>query len=243
MTIQTCADLEGVSRAAAALFVTKAREAVADRGVFTVALSGGHTPLRTYQLLADPDVSEQVPWEQVHVFWGDERFVPTSDPRSNQRLARRAWLDHVPIPPSQIHPIPCTGTPREAAGRYEALLRTFFSGDPPRFDLVYLGLGENGHTASLFPETPVLTEQRRWVAEVYVPEEKLFRITLTAPCLNQAAVIAFLVSGVEKADIVREVIEGPRDPQRLPAQLIQPIDGELIWLIDQAAAAKLCRRW
>lgn len=233
-------DLEALSRAAAALFVEQARQAVASRGRLSVALSGGRIPLRTYELLAEPPAHYQVPWDRVHVFWGDERCVPADDPRSNARMARRALLDHVPIPPGQMHPIACGQAPREAAERYEGVVRAFFAEGPPRFDLVFLGVGENGHTASLFPGTPVLAERQHWAAEVYVAEQALFRVTVTAPLLNQAAVVAFLVSGAAKAAVLREVLDGPEDPRRLPAQLIRPTNGSVRWLVDRAAGRLGC---
>jgi 6-phosphogluconolactonase len=237
--IEIFADLNALSDAAARLFADQAQHASAARGRFSVALSGGSTPSRTFELLAQPPFHDRVPWPKVHVFWGDERCVPADDPRSNYRMARQALLDQVPIPPEQIHPIPCSQQPRAAAERYEALLRSFFGERRPRFDMVFLGLGENGHTASLFPGTPVLEERQRWVAEVYNAEQDLFRITLTAPLLNQAAVVVFLVAGAAKAAVLREVLEGPQDPTRLPAQLIRPGDGELRWLVDRTAARLL----
>jgi 6-phosphogluconolactonase len=237
--IKVYADLEALSQAAAALVVKQADLAVAARGRFSLALSGGNTPRRTYELLAQPPWVAQAPWERMHIFWGDERCVPLDDPRSNARLARRAWLDHVPIPELQIHPLNCAQAPAAAARQYEAELREFFAGQPPRLDLVLLGLGENGHTASLFPGTPVLQEKARWAAAVYVAQQDLYRVTLTAPLINQAAMVAFLVAGDSKAGVLRQVLQGPWDKECLPAQLIQPQTGELLWLADRKAAAQL----
>lgn len=233
-------DLEALSRAAAELFVEQTLQAVENCGRVSVALAGGSTPRRTYELLSEPPARNQVPWDRVHVFWGDERCVPADDPRSNSRMARRALLDHVPIPPGQIHPISCDQEPREAAERYEGVVRAYFAERPARFDLVFLGLGANGHTASLFPGTPVLGERRRWAAEVYVAEQDLFRVTLTVPLLNQAVLVAFLVSGAAKAAVLREVLNGPEDSQRLPAQLIRPTNGSVRWLVDRAAGSLVC---
>ena len=237
--IEVYPDLESLSRAAAALLVEQANLAVAARGRFSVALAGGATPRRTYELLAAPPLVNQAPWDRVHVFWGDERCVPGNDPRSNARLAQAAWLDRVPIPAAQIHPINCASDPATAARQYEAKLREFFAGQPPILDLVFLGLGEDGHTASLFPGTAVLQEKERWAVAVLPAGADLYRITLTAPLINQAAMVAFLVAGGGKAGVLREVLHGPRDPARLPAQLIQPHDGELLWLVDLAAAGSL----
>jgi 6-phosphogluconolactonase len=237
--IKVYPDLEALSQAAAALVVDQAKLAVAARGRFSVALSGGNTPRRTYELLAQPPFLAQAPWDRMHVFWGDERCVPLDDPRSNACMARQAWLDHAPIPEPQIHPLDCAQAPAAAARQYEAQLREFFAGQPPRLDLVLLGLGDNGHTASLFPGTPALEEKARWAAEVYVAEQDLYRVTLTAPFINQAAVVAFLVAGDSKAGVLREVLHGPWDVERLPAQLIQPQSGDLLWLADRKAAAQL----
>lgn len=236
--IRVCADPEALSRAAADLFVAEARKALQARGRFAVALSGGGTPHRTYELLGQELYRDLVPWQNTHIFWGDERCVPADDPRNNARMARRTLLDHVPIPSEQIHPMLCVGSPQEAAAEYETLLRSFFK-DAPRFDLVLLGLGENGHTASLFPGTPVLEEQQRWVAEVHVSEERLHRLTLTAAAINQAAQVIFLVSGYGKATILREVLEEPQNSRSLPAQLIAPAEGGLLWLVDRDAARLL----
>jgi 6-phosphogluconolactonase len=237
--IKVYPDLESLSQAAATLVVDRANQAVAARGRFDVALSGGNTPRRTYELLRAHPRWDQAPWHRMHIFWGDERCVPPDDPRSNARMATDAWLDHVPIPATQIHCIECAPSPAAGARRYEAHLRQFFSGRPPRLDLVLLGLGDNGHTASLFPGSPVLQESERWVAEVYVAEQDLWRVTLTAPLINQAALVVFLVAGQSKAGVLQEILHGPQDPQRLPAQLIKPQPGDLLWLLDLAAAAQL----
>jgi 6-phosphogluconolactonase len=157
-------------------------------------------------------------------------------------MARQTLLDHVPIPANQVHPMVCDLSPQQAAVAYEALLRDFFPDGRSRFDLVVLGLGENGHTASLFPGTSVLEEQQRWVGEVYVAEEGLHRLTLTAVAINQAALVVFLVSGADKASILRHVLKEAQDPRSIPAQLIKPVDGGLLWLVDRDAARLLRQR-
>lgn len=235
--IRTYPDLEALSRAAAELFTRKVREAVEEQRRFSVALSGGGTPRRTYELLAQSVFAESVFWDKVHVFWGDERCVPPDDPRSNERMAREALLDHLPVPQTQIHPIRCHKSPPQAARQYEATLQNFFKGRPPRFDLIFLGLGENGHTASLFPDTPVLDEKNRWVSEVYVTDQEIYRVTLTVPLINQAATVVFLVSGHAKASVLHAVLTGPQNPLSLPAQLIKPESGDLIWLVDEVAGS------
>jgi 6-phosphogluconolactonase len=234
--LDVCPDAEALAQAAARLVADRAQAAVAEHGRFSLNLSGGTTPRRVYEILAGKPYRDQVPWQKTHVFWGDERCVPPNDARYNARMAKLALLDHVPIPPAQVHPIAGDIDPAESARQYEALLKSFFSGGGPEFDLILLGLGDNGHTASLFPNTPVLDEKKRWVKEVYVDEVKMWRITLTAPVLNAARVAAFLVAGAGKAKVLREVREGPYEPKRLPAQLIKPVTGELRWLVDQAAA-------
>ncbi len=240
--IQVFADLEALSRGTAEFFVNAARDAVAARGRFSMALSGGRTPRRTYELLAQPALRDRLPWAQSHVFWGDERCVAPEDPRNNARMARETLLHHVPIPTGQVYPMVCSPTPAAGAGSYEATLRNFFGTGEPRLDLILLGLGENGHTASLFPGDPVLRESKRWVVAVYVAEQDMYRLTLTAAFINQARLVVFLAAGAAKAAVVQEVRQGAWDPERLPAQLIQPEPGELHWLLDQGAAGSIPRR-
>lgn len=239
--IRIYSDFESLSQGAAELFVAQAQAALKGRGRFSVALSGGSTPQRTYEILAHAPLRDRVAWDRVHVFWGDERCVPPEDPRGNALTAKRSLLDHVGVPEAQIHPIHCAESPEYTARQYEALLRSFFAGGPPRFDLVLLGLGENGHTASLFPGTLALREQERWAAEVYVAEQDLYRVTLTPPIVNQAASVAFIVSGASKSQVLKEVLEGPWDPMRLPAQLVRPElhGGDVYWLVDSEAASHL----
>jgi 6-phosphogluconolactonase len=237
--LQISPDPEALSRSAAELFVRQAGLAVKIRGRFSVALSGGVTPQRTYELLAAAPFRDQIPWLAVHVFWTDERCVPPDDPRSNEGMIRRLLLDRVPIPAGQIYPIRCNKSPQSAARLYEELLRDFFAEQTPNLDLILLGLGEDGHTASLFPHTPVLKERKRWITEVYIAEQNLFRVTLTAPFINRSAMAVFLVSGASKAGTLHEVLEGPFAPDRLPAQLIQPASGNLLWMVEREAASIL----
>ncbi len=233
--------LDAVSAAVAEVFVEvvlrSARAEGRRPGVegASVALAGGSTPRRAYQLLASPPWRERVAWDRVHIFWGDERCVPPSDPRSNERMAREALLDRVPIPPGQVHPIRCGGDSAQAAREYEALLLQLFGG-PPRFDLILLGLGADGHTASLKPHTAALGERERQVVAVPDLGEGFDRVTLTAPAINRARRIVFAVSGAAKASALRAVLEGPPNPNQFPAQLIRPEAGEVVWLVDEAAA-------
>ena len=234
-------DFESLSTGAAELLAQLATASVEARGRFSMVLSGGNTPRRTYELLSQDPFRGRVPWEKAHVFWGDERCVPANDPRNNSRMARQVLLDCVPVPSGGIHPIECAQSPEDAALRYESLLRAFFADGPPRFDIVLLGLGENGHTASLFPFTPVLDERERWVSEVHAADQNISRITMTAPVINQARAVVFIVSSASKAQVLQEVLEGPGDPSRLPAQLIHPelYGGDLYWLADKPAASLL----
>lgn len=230
-------DADAASRALAERFAAAARDALAAHRRFDVALSGGSTPRRAYALLGD-DYLAEVPWQHVEVFWGDERCVDAGDPRSNQRMAREAFLDDVDLPEAQVHPIVFEGDPDAAARAYETALRDHF-GDEARFDMILLGLGDNGHTASLWPGDPVLDERVRWAAPVHVNDPDLWRVTLTYPVLNAAREVVFLVTGAGKAEVVQKILEGPRDVMRLPAQGVEPAAGRLRFVLDQAAAAKL----
>lgn len=232
-------DFEALSEAAAELFTLQSRVASLVCGRFSVALSGGETPRRMYELLATPAYSDRIHWNEVHIFWSDERCVPEDDPRSNALMARQALLNHVPIPAGNIHPMRCAASPTQAALDYEKELKEFFSRQNPNFHLVLLGLGQNGHTASLFPDTPVLNEQDHWVSAVYVEELQMHRLTFTASYINRAEQVVFLVSGGEKAHVLENVLEGPLQPDKLPAQLIAHDKRHPLWLVDRAASHKL----
>src|SRR4030042_5137743 len=232
-------DLEALSPAAAEIFTVLSRQASVTCGRFSVALSGGGTPRRLYEILATSPYRERIHWEEVNVFWSDERCVPIDDPRNNAWMARQILLDRVPIPPDNIHPIRGDQSPQQAAIQYEKELKDFFSTQNPNFHLVLLGLGENGHIASLFPHTTVLNEKVKWVSDVYVKELGMHRITFTAPYINKASQGDFLVSGADKAKVLEAVLEGPYQPQELPAQLIRPDGKHPIWLVDKAASPQL----
>jgi len=236
-----------VYRAAAELFVGSARRAVEERGIFSVALCGGTTPRSLYRLLAEePALRQSMPWGQSHFFWGDERHVAPSHADSNARMAMEAMLSKVPVPDANLHRIEGElAEAEEAARRYESALRAFFGlaqGEYPCFDLVLLGLGGDGHTASLFPGTPALDERERVVVSNRVEKLETERITLTVPALNNAAHVVFLVTGADKADALAAVFEGAYQPARYPAQRIRPAHGRLTLLADAAAAGKLGRQ-
>ncbi len=233
-----------MSEAAAKLFTARAAEAVSARGLFTAALSGGKTPVAIYAFLAQAPFISQIPWAHVHLFWGDERCVPPDHGDSNYRMTREFLLDHVPIPPANIHRMPGEMDPAEAPARYEKELREFFAphgDDFPVFDFILLGLGEDGHTASLFPGTRAIRESARWVAGHFVDAQKGWRITLTPPVINSARMVAFIVAGAGKAAVLKEILEGPFRPDTLPAQIVRPADGTLLWMLDCEAAALLKR--
>ncbi len=233
------ADAGEMSRVAADFFMETAKKAVAGRGRFVVSLSGGSTPEALFRLLAGPPWSQQIDWPKVHVFWGDERCVPPDSPDSNSRMARLALLDQAPVPESQVYPIDGTLPPEAAAALYDIQLREFFDWSAPVFDLVLLGLGDDGHTASLFPHTPVLTEKKRWAKEVLVEKLNSWRVTLTAPVITAATCIAFLAAGEKKAGVLKEVLVGPYRPEELPAQLVARSGAEVHWFLDEKAAGKM----
>lgn len=240
------ADPAAVYRAAAAEIVAGAREAVAARGRFMLALSGGQTPRGLYVLLADdPGLRAAVPWQQVHCFWGDERGVPPDDAASNYRQARETLLDPVRVPATHRHRFETeAGDPAVAARRYEADLRSAFglaTGELPRFDLVLLGLGGDGHIASLFPESVALGERQALAVATPGPAGQGWRLTLTLPVINRAATVLLLVTGEEKAEILAAVLDGPQQTARLPAQAVAPEAGRLLWFVDRAAASRLKR--
>ena len=235
-------DLAAVARSGADLFVRRAAAAVASHGRFDAVLSGGSTPRALHALLANPPYCDQVAWEQVQFYWGDERCVPPDAAESNYRMARETLLSLVPVADSQIYRIRGELLPDEAAAQYEHELRATLNlaaGQLPRFDLLFLGMGPDGHTLSLFPHTAALAVRDRLVTANYVPKLDAQRVTLTYPTANNAAAAAFLVAGADKADALAAVLEGPRDPDTYPAQGITLTDGDLYWLVDRAAAAKL----
>jgi 6-phosphogluconolactonase len=243
VTVRICDDAEQVSRDAAQEVALLAGKAIAAGGRFTMALSGGSTPRRLYEILAEPPFREQIDWRRVELFWGDERCVPPDHPDSNYRMTKLALLDKVGVPAANVHRL--AGERKDlaaAASEYQVEIAKVFGqvaeGAPPSFDLVLLGMGPDGHTASLFPHTAALKETTRWVAVNHVPKFNADRLTLTRPILNRAACVMFLIAGDDKAEPLSEVLEGPPDPERLPSQLIQPA-GTLVWLIDRAAAARL----
>jgi len=242
--IRIFADIESLSRAAAESIVGHMAESLQTRDEYSIVLSGGSTPQCLYSLLAtDARLRDRIHWERVHFFWGDERHVPPGHPDSNYLMAYNMLLSQAPIPLTNIHRVRSEDADAEkAAADYELEIRSFFktqAGEMPRFDFVLLGMGADGHTASLFPGTSALKETKRLVLANWVEKFHTFRLTLTAPVLNSAACILFLVAGKDKADAVKAILEGNFQADRYPALLIEPSGGELIWLLDRSAASRL----
>ncbi len=237
--IIVCPDAEALARIAAERFAAAAAEAMSRTGRFAVALSGGSTPRALYRLLASPEFRARVDWPRVHFFWGDERCVPPDHPDSNFRMTREVLLDRIEGSERNIHRMPGEQEPALAAAAYAEELRRFFGPGLPRFDLVLLGLGEDGHTASLFPGTAALNENERLVAAVYVERLRSHRLTLTLPVLNAAAHTIFLVDGASKKEIVAEIFRASGAAEWYPAARIRPADGDLAWLIGADAAGAL----
>jgi len=233
-------DLENLSNDAANLFIEQAAKAIEERGRFLAALNGGSTPNRLFQLLAT-QCRDKVDWSNVHVFWGDERCVPPDDPGSSYGQARELLLSHVPIPDTNIHRVNGKLEPAEASKEYSLTLREFATPpfDFPRFDLVYLGMGEDGHTASLFPNSPIEVTEPTLPVTAHYQDRPANRVTITQLVINQARVVAFMATGEKKAKTLAEVLSDRYNPELLPAQRIQLKDGHLIWLVDEDAAGKL----
>ena len=239
MRIEVYKTTDELVTAVADLFVIAAREAILFRGVFNVALSGGSSPERLYQLLASSDYKDKIDWDKVNFFFGDERYVPRDDAASNGGMAKRTLFDPLNISDARIFYVNTTLIPQQAANSYSSDISDHFAGARVRFDLILLGLGDNAHTASLFPHTPVLKDKSVSVKSVYLSDQGVYRITMTAPMINQARHIAFLVYGASKSKAVYNVLRGTRDTEEYPAQLIEPGDGDLLWYLDETAAADL----
>ncbi len=235
--------------AAAMRFASLAEQAIRERGRFTVALSGGSTPKALFSILAGKSFADALPWQAIYFFWGDERCVPPDHADSNYRMANETLLDKAAIPRENIFRIPAEDDNHDrAAANYSQTIRQFFhpvatapgtDTELPRFDLVFLGMGPDGHTASLFPGTTALQIEDRIAVANYVEKFQTYRITLTAAAINNAENVIFLIAGEDKAAALKEVLEGDRQPETYPSQLIHPVNGELLWMLDEAAATEL----
>jgi 6-phosphogluconolactonase len=246
MHLQTFADAEAVSQAAAKEFARSATESIVARNKFTVALSGGSTPKRLYQILADAPFRDQIDWSHIELFWGDERSVPPDHADSNYRMANEAMLSRLPFPAERIHRVPADRQDRDkAAADYQQEIAKVFgvdaAGEPPVFDLVLLGMGPDAHTASLFPGSTALGETKKWVVPNWVEKFKTWRLTMTRPMINKARQVLFLVAGKDKAEPLLHVFTGPSNPSLYPSQLICPTAGQLSWYCDVAALSELTK--
>jgi 6-phosphogluconolactonase len=244
VTYRVFASAAATARAAAQLFSDAAVNAAKDRGVARIAISGGTTPKSMFQLLADPaePFLNQVPWDRIELFWVDERCVPPDHSESNYRMTKEALLSKVPLPAERVHRMEGELDPEVAASRYESVIRNTFKlegAQTPTFDLILLGMGDDGHTASLFPHTEALNEMARLAVPNHVPQKDAWRITLTWPVINQGRAVAFLIEGEPKAQVLHDVFLGPYQPDTYPSQIIRPASGRLTLLLDRAAAAKL----
>ncbi len=232
-------DEAGFHKHAAQLVLESGAEAFRGHGRFMLCLSGGHTPKKLYELLAEPYYRERLDWTNTFILWSDERCVPPTDPESNYKMAFDAFLSKVPLPEKNIYRIPAEMTPPPAAAKaYEQSLKTLFQGYFPKIDLALLGMGDDGHIASLFPKTEALAEKERWVVSNYIEKLSSNRITLTLPVLNNARRVLFLVAGDSKAGIVKEVLRDDLPRNRYPAQMVSTYEGEVLWLLDKPAMSK-----
>jgi 6-phosphogluconolactonase len=225
--------------ALADFFVEKVNEAITENGESAVSLSGGRSPQKLYELLASPEYKNKIDWRKVYFFFGDERYVPFTDPDYNGAMVKKALFDELVIPDEQIFYIDTSLPPKIASSNYEAAIYSYFGDRPVRFDVFLLGLGDNAHTASLFPHTPVLKEQKKLVSAVLLEDQKAIRITMTAALINESQNIAFLVFGDSKAKAVKQVIEEEKNIDNYPAQIIEPENGSVHWFLDQSAASGL----
>ncbi len=244
VTYKVLPDGEALARAMAEQLLAAAQEAVASRGVARLAISGGNTPKRTFEMLADPAATEfsVFPWDKTDLFWVDERCVPPDDKDSNYRMTKLALLDKVPLAADHVFRIEGELDPELAAARYESVIRNRFrleGAELPTFDLVALGMGPDGHTASLFPHTAGIHELTRIAIANHVPQKETWRVTLTSPVINQGRKVVFLIGGTDKAEVLSSVVGKTYDPETWPSQVIQPKSGQLLMLLDKAAAAKL----
>ncbi len=230
---------EEAAQAKAQFVAALAKECSTRHGRFTIALSGGSTPRRLYEVLASPTYSKEIAWDEWQVFWSDERCVPGDDADSNYRMARETLLDHVPIPENQVHRIKGEAAPHQAAKEYESIIERVLKSASPSFDLILLGIGDDGHTASLFPGTPALGEQDRLVVDNWVPHLQVHRITFTLPLINAAKVVAFLDTDENKAGVLRQVLDATPGEDMPPAGLVRPSKGVVHWFLTKAAAERL----
>ena len=239
MELYTFDDKEIMSEQLASWIESLVQDTLKKQDLFTLVLSGGGTPKLLFEKLASDKYKDKIDWKRVHIFWGDERVVPFEDDRNNAKMAYDILINHINVPPEQVHIMRTDIEPKLAAEEYEKILHQYFDNTSNSFDLVLLGMGDDGHTLSLFPGSPIIEEHERWVNSVYNEQQKMYRITLMPAIVNKASNIAFMVEGAKKANVLQQVIEGPYIPMKLPAQIIKPVNGQLSWFLDKAAATEL----
>jgi len=241
MQIEKFRDNTALSHGAADWIVHQITDKLKDQEYFTLVLSGGNTPKALFELLGASPYKEKIPWTRLHIFWGDERAVPFTDSRNNAKMAFDTLLNHVPIPSDQIHIMKTDISPEQSAAQYSEILHRYFTETKasPSFDLVLLGMGDDGHTLSLFPGTEVVHEDVEWTKAYYLKEQDMYRITLTKVIVNRADKILFLISGDAKSEALKQVIQGDPNPDKYPSQVIKPSSDGLFFFVDEAAAAKL----
>lgn len=238
MELHIYKDSETLSSATAKFIADHIAATLKTQSRYTIALSGGSTPVRLHQLLAHSPYKEQIDWSRLHIFWGDERAVPFNDDRNNAKMAYETLLNFVPVPADQIHVMRTDIDPTASAAEYEKILHQYFDNTASSFDLVLLGMGDDGHTLSLFPGMPVIHEEKLWATAFWLQAQDMYRITLTRTIVNRSACVVFLTSGAKKAHALKEVLKGASNPDLYPSQVIKPM-GELHWFVDEAAAADL----
>ena len=237
MELHVQKDSNAVSRELAEWITSNIESTLATQDRFTWVVTGGNSPKHLYELLASSPYKERIDWKRMHIFWGDERALPYTDSRNNARMTFEQLLNHVPVVKEQVHIMRTDIGPEESATEYEQVLRQYFPAEGATFDLVLNGMGDDGHTLSLFPHTAVIHESAAWVKAFYLAPQEMYRITLTAPIVNRARKVAFLTFGSNKANALKEVLKGARNVDQYPSQIIQPASGELHWFVDEAAAS------
>ena len=236
MKLHVQSNPDALSQALADWMAADIKERTSAADIYTLVLSGGSTPKKLYELLATEPYKSEIPWKKIHLFWGDERYVPFSDERNNGRMAYDAFICSVGVPETQVHYMDTTAPPDASARAYEKLLHDYFDNKEFTFDLVLLGMGDDGHTLSLFPGSPVIGETEAWVVAPFVPDQDMYRITLTPPVVDRARHVAFIVTGEKKAETLRQVVNGPYEPMKWPSQIIHPGEGALQLFTDEAAS-------
>lgn len=232
-------DKEIMSEQLASWIEDLVQDTLKKQDLFTLVLSGGGTPKLLFQKLASDKYKDKIDWKRVHIFWGDERVVPFDDDRNNAKMAYDILINHIDVPPEQVHIMRTDIEPKLAAEEYEKILHQYFENTLNSFDLVLLGMGDDGHTLSLFPGSPIIEEHEHWVNSVYNEQQKMYRVTLMPAIVNKASNIVFMVDGAKKANVLQQVIRGPYIPRQLPAQIIKPVNGQLNWFLDKAVAKEL----